>query len=107
MSLDHRLQVHTLEQFHYKVECTVFRDPEVEQLDGVWRTQVRGGFRLAVKTLDSNLRIGVVVAAEHLGPDELYRCRPREHRVSRPVDLTHTPALEKLAELVAAHLSSL
>ena len=57
------------------------------------------------KRVDRELRRVIVAGAEHLGPDQLDRRRPREHAVRRLVDLAHAAAAEQLAQLVAAHLA--
>ena len=99
------LQIHSLQQFHHKVERLVVSDPEVVQLHGVRRAQVGRRFRLASEARHRTLCSGGVACSQHLWADQLDRRGPREHAMGGLVDLPHPAAPQSLTELVAAHLS--
>ena len=101
------LEVQAVEQLHHEVERLVVGHAEVVELHGVRRAQAGRGLGLAPEARDRQLRGRRIARAEHLGPDQLDRRRPREHAVRRPLDLAHPAAPEQLAELVAAHLARL
>ena len=68
------------------------------------RTELGRGLGLAPEAGDGELRLGAVLAREHLRADQLDRRGAGQHAVGGPVDLAHAAAAEQLAQPVAAQL---
>ncbi len=104
---DEGLEIHPVEHLHHVVERLILGHPEVVDLDGVGRAEIRCGFRLAGEALHGELRRVTVARAERFGTNELHGGGAREHGVGGPVDLTHAPAAQQVTEPVAPHLARL
>ena len=83
----------------------VLGHPEVVQLYGMGRAQIRRDFRLPAEPLDREVGRVAVPGAEHLGPDQLDGRRPGQHAVGSLVDLAHAPASQQFAQAIAPHFA--
>ena len=86
-----RVEVAPLEQFHRVVEHALPGRAEVEQPDGVRRTEARGGLGFALELVHRAHGVLVAAAAKTFGPHELDRRAAREPAVTRAPDLPHSP----------------
>ena len=66
-------EIEAVQEFHDVVERAVVRDAEVEELDGVWRTEQRCGLCLTLEAPQVFRAALGRSAAQRLGPDQLDR----------------------------------
>ena len=92
-----RHEVHTVEQFHNKVEVARLADAEVVEPHRVRRTQMGDGLCLKAKTLGRCLP---ATLSEQVRPDQLDRTWARQELVSSAPHLAHAPRAKLLNQTV-------